>query len=63
MMKRQNESKSKKEKKPPISRNPIVFETAFQKKMGRTPVDYLVSKIQSGSTISSIAYLFDILFC
>ena len=59
-MKRQNSSKSKKEKKPPISRNPIVFETAFQKKLGQTPVDYLISKIQSGSSISSIEYLFDI---
>ena len=59
-MKRQNASKSKKEKKPPISRNPIVFETAFQKKLGQTPVDYLISKIQGGSSISSIEYLFDI---
>ena len=59
-MKRQNSSKSKKEKKPPISRNPIVFETAFQKKLGQTPVDYLIRKIQSGSSISSIEYLFDI---
>lgn len=59
-MKRQNASKSKKEKKPPISRDPIVFETAFQKKLGQTPVDYLISKIQGGSSISSIEYLFDI---
>ena len=59
-MKRQNASKSKKEKRPPISRNPIVFETAFQKKLGQTPMDYLVSKIQNGSSISSIEYLFDI---
>ena len=60
-MKRQNASKSKKEKKPPISRDPIVFETAFQKKLGLTPVDYLIRKIQGGSSISSIEYLFDIL--
>ena len=60
-MKRQNASKSKKEKKPPISRDPIVFETALQKKLGQTPVDYLISKIQGGSSISSIEYLFDIL--
>ena len=59
-MKRQNSSKSREEKKPPISRNPIVFETAFQKKLGQTPADYLISKIQSGSSISSIEYLFDI---
>ena len=37
-----------------------MFETAFQKKLGQTPVDYLISKIQSGSSISSIEYLFDI---
>lgn len=59
-MKQQNAPKSKKEKKPPISRDPIVFETAFQKKLGQTPVDYLISKIQGGSSISSIEYLFDI---
>lgn len=61
IMKRQNASKSKKEKKPPISRNPIVFETAFEKRLGQTPVDYLVNKIQGGSNISSIEYLFDII--
>lgn len=61
IMKRQNASKSKKEKKPPISRNPIVFETAFEKRLGQTPVDYLVNKIQGGSDISSIEYLFDII--
>lgn len=61
MMKRQNASKSKKEKKPPISRNPIVFETAFEERLGQTPVDYLVNKIQGGSDISSIEYLFDII--
>lgn len=60
-MKRQNASKSKKEKKPPISRNPIVFETAFEKRLGQTPVDYLVNKIQGGSNISSIEYLLDII--
>ena len=59
-MKRQNPAKSKKVKKPPVSKNPIVFETAFKKKLGQTPVDYLISKIQSGSAVSSIEYLFDI---
>ena len=59
-MKRQNPAKSKKVKKPPVSKNPIVFETAFEKKLGQTPVDYLISKIQGGSSVSSIEYLFDI---
>lgn len=61
IMKRQNASKSTKGKKSSISRNPIVFETAFQKKLGQTPVDYLIGKIRGGSSISSIEYLFDIL--
>ena len=60
-MKRQNPAKSKKVKKPPVSKNPIVFETAFEKKLGQTPIDYLISKLQSGSSVSSIEYLFDIL--
>ena len=59
-MKWKNILKSKKEKKLFISRNPIVFEIAFQEKLGQTPMDYLVSKIQNGSSISSIEYLFDI---
>ena len=59
-MKRQSPAKSKKVKKPPVSKNPIVFETAFEKKLGQTPVDYLISKIQGGSSRSSIEYLFDI---
>ena len=59
-MKRQSPAKSKKLKKSPVNKNPIVFETAFEKKLGQTPVDYLISKIQGGSSISSIEYLFDI---
>jgi predicted house-cleaning noncanonical NTP pyrophosphatase (MazG superfamily) len=59
-MKRQNSAKSKKVKKPPVSKNPVVFEIAFEKKLGQTPVDYLISKLQSGSSVSSIEYLFDI---
>ena len=59
-MKRQSPAKSKKVKKPPVSKNPIVFETAFEKKLGQTPVEYLTNKIQGGSSRSSIEYLFDI---
>ena len=59
-MKRQSPAKSKKVKKPPVSKNPIVLETAFEKKLGQTPVEYLTNKIQGGSSRSSIEYLFDI---
>ena len=59
-MKRQSPAKSKKVKKSPVNKNPIVFEIAFEKKLGQTPVDYLISKIQGGSSVSSIEYLFDI---
>ncbi len=37
-MKRQNPAKSKRVKKPAVTKNPIVFETAFEKKLGRTPI-------------------------
>ena len=60
-MKRQNPAKNKKVNKPPVSKNPIVFETAFEKKLGQTPVDYLTKKIQGGSSVSSIEYLFDVI--
>ena len=59
-MQRQNPAKSKKTKKSPANQNPVVFETAFKKKLGQTPVEYLISKLQSGSPVSSVAYLFDI---
>ena len=50
----------KKAKTPPISKDPKVFETAFQNRLGQSPTDYLVGKIQSGSSVSSVEYLFDI---
>ena len=59
-MKRQSPAKSKKVKKSPVNKNPVVFETAFEKKLGQTPVEYLTNKIQGGSSRSSIEYLFDI---
>ena len=62
MMKRNSAVRTgKKPKTPPVSKDPKVFETAFQKRLGKSPVDYLVEKIQSGSDLSSIEYLFDIL--
>ena len=60
-MKRGSAAKnSKKAKTPPISKDPKVFETAFRKRLGQSPTDYLVGKIQSGSSVSSVEYLFDI---
>ena len=50
----------KKAKTPPISKDPKVFETAFQNRLGQSPTDYLVGKIQRGSSVSSVEYLFDI---
>ena len=60
-MKRQTPPKSKKTKKPAASKNPKVFEDAFEKNLGQHPADYLIEKLQGGSTVSSIEYLFDIL--
>lgn len=60
-MKRSNAAKNtKKPKTPPVRKDPEAFEIAFKKRLGQSPVDYLIGKIQSGSSISSIEYLFDI---
>lgn len=60
-MKRDSTAKnSKKPKTPPVSKDPKVFETAFEKRLGKSPTEYLVEKIQSGSDLASIEYLFDI---
>ena len=37
------------------------FETAFQNRLGRSPVDYIVEKMANGSDEHSIRYLFDII--
>lgn len=61
MMKRDSTAKnSKKPKTLPVSKDPKVFETAFEKQLGKFPTEYLVEKIQSGSDFASIEYLFDI---
>lgn len=60
-MKRQTPPKSKKTKKPAASKNPKVFEDAFEKNLGQHPVDYLIEKLQGGSSVSSVEYLFEIL--
>ena len=60
-MKRGSATKNgKKAKTPPISKDPKVFETAFRKRLGQSPTDYLVEKIQGGSSVASVEYLFDI---
>lgn len=60
-MKRQSSARNKKAKIPPVSKNPKVFEDAFEKNLGQNPVDYLIEKLQGGSSVSSVEYLFDIL--
>lgn len=60
-MKRQIPPRSKKTKNPAVSKNPKVFEDAFEKNLGQNPVDYLIEKLQGGSSVSSVEYLFDIL--
>ena len=60
-MKRQTPPKGKKRKKPAVSKNPKVFEEAFEKNLGQHPADYLIEKLQGGSSVSSVEYLFDIL--
>ena len=60
-MNRQTPLRSKKTKKPAVSKNPKVFEDVFERSLGQHPADYLIEKLQGGSTVSSIEYLFDIL--
>ena len=60
-MQRQTPPRSKKTKKPAVSKNPKAFEDAFEKNLGQNPVDYLIEKLQGGSSVSSVEYLFDIL--
>lgn len=40
---------------------PSDFEKAFQKRMGRSPVAYLRAKIEAGSDMDSVRYLFGVL--
>ncbi len=44
----------------PVSKDPKVFEAMFQRRLGQLPTEYLVEKIQGGSNLASIEYLFDI---
>ena len=51
----------RKKRKPSTSPKSLKFEMAFEKRLGRLPVDYIAEKIANGSDESSIRYLFDIL--
>ena len=60
-MKRNSKVKTgRKPKTPPVSKDPKVFEAAFRKRLGQSPTEYLIEKIQRGSDLSSLEYLFDI---
>ena len=50
----------KAEKRPPITYDPKVFEESFRKRLGQTPLEWIAAKVESGSPISSIQYLFEI---
>ena len=54
--------KDKKEKRQeiPIDSSPKAFETAFEKRLGQSPIDWLEAKIGAGSLIKDIKYLYDI---
>lgn len=54
-MKKQKERKEK-----TIETSPIVFEKAFQRRLGQTPLEWLEVKISAGSRIEDIKYLFEI---
>ena len=58
--KRSSRGKKKGEKKPLITYDPKVFEESFRKRLGQTPVEWVATKVESGSPISSIQYLFEI---
>ena len=47
-------------KKPPQNTNPQFFITAFKKRLGRTPNEYINEKLKTGSEFEAIKYLFNI---
>ena len=56
-----NKKASPKKKEPPIKKDPKVFEKAFLERLDRYPTDFVMDKIQSGSDIGSVRYLYEIL--
>lgn len=45
----------------PSEAQSAAFEKAFEKRLGRTPADYIMSKIDGGSDLKAIRTLFDML--
>lgn len=55
-----NKKKRQKEKCLIIGSSPTVFEDAFGKRLNQTPLEWLETKIEVGSRIEDIKYLFEI---
>lgn len=53
-------NKRKQLKKTAQNTNPQFFITAFQKRLGRTPNEYINEKLKTGSDFDAIKYLFNI---
>ena len=61
-MRRKNTNSGRsKVKAPPVSKDPEIFEEAFRRRLGQNPEDYLLDKIQGGSELASIEYLFNMM--
>lgn len=43
-----------------VSRDPRVFELRFRDRIGQTPIEWVATKMESGSPLSSVKYLFEI---
>lgn len=46
--------------KPPINTSPGIFESSFQKRLGQSPLEWVETKVEGGSQLKSVQYLFDI---
>ena len=47
-------------KKTPIRTSPKVFEDAYLRRIGQTPVEWIQAKVRSGTALDTIKYLFEI---
>lgn len=52
--------KSKQQKRGPLNTNPQFFIEAFRRRLGRTPNEYIIEKLKTGSDFEAIKYLFNI---
>ena len=52
--------KSKQLKKPALNTNPQFFIAAFQKRLSRTPNEYINEKLKTGSRFEDVKYLFNV---